>query len=144
MSQCTGNYFFIFFQILSMPNAMRKWPSLPKLWPVSGYDGSRPSGWMTVKFGDKLLLTGIFPLFPRITCRSAIPTVPPSSTRRSTDSCSFRRRWLSKQTNSCRWGGKTFLTRVYSEPVWRTWRCCWTPFSSEASESPVPWQSRDM
>lgn len=42
--------FLIFFQILSMPNIMQKWPSLPKLSPVSGYDSSRPSGWMIVKF----------------------------------------------------------------------------------------------
>lgn len=29
---------------------MPKWPSLPKLWPVNGYDGSSPSGWMAVRF----------------------------------------------------------------------------------------------
>lgn len=137
MSKC--NYLFIFFQILSMPNTMQKWPSLPKLWPVSGYDSSSPSGWMSLWI--KPLLTRIVFVFPRITCRSAIPTFPPSSTRRSTDSCSSRRRWLCKQTNSCRWDGKTLLTGVYFEPVW--W-CCWTPFSNAASESPVPCLSRDM
>lgn len=42
--------FVIFFQILSMPNIMQKWPSLPKLSPVNGYDSSSPSGWMTMKF----------------------------------------------------------------------------------------------
>lgn len=33
-----------------MPNIMQKWLSLPKLSPVSGYDSSSPSGWITMKF----------------------------------------------------------------------------------------------
>lgn len=35
---------------MSMPNIMQKWLSLPKLSPVSGYDSSSPSGWITMTF----------------------------------------------------------------------------------------------